>query len=153
MYMRIYHTVLDCLTPCSHIIIKFFLSGGIENEERVVTLGDCLTYFTGAQQIPNTGFHKSCTLSFNSSNTYPSASTCALVHTCTSQYHESYPMLYGFVSMVVLDLTDSLDLNDSFSNFYCEMHIIVVLYFKITIISKQNIKLGKHCEISKSMPV
>lgn len=58
-----------------------------------------------------------------------------------------------FVSMVVLDLTDSLDLNDSFSNFYCEMHIIVVLYFKIIIISKQNIKLGKHCEISKSMPV
>ncbi|CAI8034740.1 G2/M phase-specific E3 ubiquitin-protein ligase [Geodia barretti] len=78
------------------------LEGGIEMEgERIVTLGDCLSFFTGAQRIPPTGFIQACTLNFSDSNVYPTASTCALILTLPTLYHNSYScfkekMLFAF---------------------------------------------------------
>jgi hypothetical protein len=46
----------------------------VEGDETVtLSLGDCLSFFTGAEQVPLSGFDGECTLNFN---IYPTASTC-----------------------------------------------------------------------------
>ena len=55
-------------------------------------LGDCLAFFTGANSIPAIGFNDICTLNFNPTNIYPTASTCALVLTLPTIHHGSYSM-------------------------------------------------------------
>lgn len=63
---------------------------GIETEGDMLYLGNCLSFFTGASQIPPTGFDIASTLNFNSINIYPTASTCALTLTLPTKYHSSY---------------------------------------------------------------
>ena len=68
-----------------------------------VSLNKCLVFFTGTECIPPTGFDLPLTLNFNNSNVFPSASTCALVLTLPTMYHDNYglfkeKMLYGFVN-------------------------------------------------------
>ena len=64
-------------------------------------LADCLAFFTGASQIPAAGFDITCTLNFSTTNLYPTASTCALVLTLPTRYHDNYEafrknMLFAF---------------------------------------------------------
>ena len=64
---------------------------------------DCLIFFSGASRIPPIGFDRECTLSFNPSSVYPTASTCALELTLPTMYHDDYihfkdKMLYAFAN-------------------------------------------------------
>jgi hypothetical protein len=78
------------------------LEGGIEQTDgEKITLHDCLSFFTGARDIPPTGFDDMCTLNFNGCNVFPTASTCSLSLTLPTLYHDCYPtfkekMLYVF---------------------------------------------------------
>ena len=54
------------------------------------TLGDVLSFYTGADMIPLLGFPISCTLSFNKDNVMPVASTCALELTLPTKYHNDF---------------------------------------------------------------
>jgi hypothetical protein len=47
-------------------------------EKYTVTLPNILSFFTGADEVPPLGFPHQPTLSFSSSNPYPTASTCAI---------------------------------------------------------------------------
>ena len=69
--------------------------GGIEAEGRSINLNDCLSFFTGAQRLPPTGFNKECTLNFSDVNVYPTASTCALILTLPTLYQDSYETFKG----------------------------------------------------------
>lgn len=53
-----------------------------------ITLGTILAFFTGAEEIPPTGFPHSPVLSFNPVNPYPTASTCAAELTLPTMYTE-----------------------------------------------------------------
>ena len=73
-----------------------------------LSLGDCLSFFTGAEQVPPAGFGGECTLNFNSSNIYPTVSTCALVLTLPTMYYDTYDTSaikcsLHFLTMVALD--------------------------------------------------
>ena len=68
-----------------------------------MTLGleDCLAFFTAAEKLPPAGFDRECSLTFNPSNIYPTASTCALVLTLPTLYYDTYDtfrnkMLFAF---------------------------------------------------------
>ncbi len=50
----------------------------IEHENRSLTLEDFLTFVSGANRIPPTGFEKLITIDFNDTFLYPTASTCRL---------------------------------------------------------------------------
>ena len=71
------------------------------DEAKTLGLGDCLAFFTGTEQVPPAGFNRECTLNFNSTNVYPTASTCALVLTLPTLYYDRYntfrnKMLFAF---------------------------------------------------------
>lgn len=68
------------------------LEGGIEviGEDGTVGLSDCLSFFTGASRVPPVGFDTVCTLNFSPHNMYPTASTCALILTLPTMYHDQY---------------------------------------------------------------
>ena len=89
--------------------ILYVYAGGaavVEGDETVtLSLGDCLSFFTGAEQVPPAGFDRECTLNFNSSNIYPTASTCALVLTLPTMYYDTYDTKCSlhFLTMVALD--------------------------------------------------
>ena len=73
------------------------------DEAETLGLGDCLAFFTGAEQVPPAGFDRECTLNFNSTNIYPTASTCALVLTLPTLYYDRYntfrnKMLFAFLN-------------------------------------------------------
>ena len=54
-----------------------------------VSIGMILNFFTGAESIPPCGFPPGKpVLSFNSSNPYPTASTCALELTLPTKYDD-----------------------------------------------------------------
>ena len=82
-------------------VYHFLLLGG---GDMGVTMGDVLSFFTGAESIPPLGFGDA-TLSFNDVNPYPTASTCALCLTLPTMYHNDYPkfkekFLFGIVIVV-----------------------------------------------------
>lgn len=66
------------------IIDYIHLGGTLE-----VTMGDVLSFFTGADTIPPLGFSDAM-LNFNDINPYPTASTCSLCLTLPTQYHADY---------------------------------------------------------------
>ena len=71
----------------------YFAKGAVLDEgDGVETLGvgDCLAFFPGAEKVPPAGFERGCTLNFNSTNIYPTASTCALVLTLPALYYDRY---------------------------------------------------------------
>lgn len=72
-----------------------------EDSDSVCDLSDCLSFFTGASRIPPTGFDSMCTLNFSRVNVYPTASTCSLILTLPTMYHNAYDtfkekMLFAF---------------------------------------------------------
>lgn len=83
---------------CNFISSLHLLVGAGGN---VLGLADCLAFFTGAGQIPAAGFDTTCTFNVSPTNVYPTASTCALVLTLPTRYHDSYEtfrkhMLFAF---------------------------------------------------------
>ena len=64
----------------------FILPVGGDSE---VSMGDILSFFTGAEDVPPLGFNDA-TLNFNDNNPYPTASTCGLILTLPTQYYTSY---------------------------------------------------------------
>lgn len=68
--------------------------GGItvegEDSDNMYDLSDCLSFFTGTSRIPPTGFNFMCTLNFSGVNVYHTASTCALIPTLPTMYHNTY---------------------------------------------------------------
>ena len=77
------------LQHCMTDIISYI--GGIEQEDgHTLTLGDCLSFFTGSTSIPLTGFEDVATLNFNPTNVFPTASTCSLTLTLPTMYYECY---------------------------------------------------------------
>ena len=73
-----------------YIFIIIFSDGVRLDDEAPLGLGDCLSFFSGAERVPPAGFDKLCTLNFNSLNVYPTASTCALVLTLPTMYYNDY---------------------------------------------------------------
>ena len=73
-----------------------------------LTMGDVLSYFTGADSIPPLGFDDA-TLSFNNTNPYPTASTCALCLTLPTMYQDyasfKEHFIFALCNMEVLDFT------------------------------------------------
>ena len=55
-----------------------------------ISMGDVLTFFTGAEHIPPLGFDDA-TLNFNDENPFPTASTCGICLTLPTKYYDSYP--------------------------------------------------------------
>lgn len=56
-----------------------------------VNLETVLLFFTGAEEIPPTGYELSSgqpVLNFNNTSPYPTASTCAIVLTLPTKYHQ-----------------------------------------------------------------
>ncbi len=51
-----------------------------------ISLKIILAFFSGADTVPPLGFGKEATLSFNPTNPYPTASTCALELTLPTKY-------------------------------------------------------------------
>ena len=68
-----------------HLIMTIFIITESSSEGKV-SLKKILAFFTGGDSIPPAGFHKECTLNFNPSNPYPTASTCALVLTLPTRW-------------------------------------------------------------------
>ena len=76
------------------VIISYV--GGVEQEDgRTLTLGDILSFFTGSTRIPPMGFDDVGTLNFNSTNVFPTASTCSLTLTLPTLYYKSYSAFKG----------------------------------------------------------
>jgi hypothetical protein len=67
------------------LLHNLFLGG-----EADLTFQDVLAFFTGAERIPPLGFHNQPTLNFNDNNPFPTASTCGIVLTLPTQYHDNY---------------------------------------------------------------
>ena len=72
-----------------------------EDSDSMYDLSDCLSFFTGTSRIPPTGFNFMCTLNFSRVNVYPTASTCTLIPTLPTMYHNMYhtfneKMLFAF---------------------------------------------------------
>ena len=92
------------LTSCDIFSCTCVLLDGVQAEgdetAPVLHLGDCLSFFTGANRIPPIGFH-GCTLNFSSSSIFPTASTCALTLTLPTKYYDNYhefkeKVMFGF---------------------------------------------------------
>ena len=67
---------------------KYFYTGFLcLDGQTEITIGDVLSFFTGADHIPPLGFGDA-TLTFNESNLYPTASTCALCLTLPTMYND-----------------------------------------------------------------
>ena len=76
--------------PRAHCSTLIYCVAVLAAGDAPVDIGDCLALFTGAECIPPTGFDTNCTLNFNSSAVYPTASTCALLLTLPTKYYEDY---------------------------------------------------------------
>ena len=81
------------MTACSNQVVIYIIggvqAGGDDEDIYVLNLSDCLSFFTGANRVPPTGFN-ACTLNFSSTNIFPTASTCALTLTLPTKYHDNY---------------------------------------------------------------
>ena len=77
--------------------MTFILGGSTD-----VTMGDVLSYFTGADSIPPLGLGDA-TLSFNHTNPYPTASTCGLCLTLPTMYSKDYMNFKKHFTFVLLN--------------------------------------------------
>ena len=79
--------------------INLLYIGGIDADDgEVLSVSNCLSFFTGTNKIPPTGFNSEYTLNFNF---FPTASMCALILTLSTLYYDCYTtfkqkMLYAF---------------------------------------------------------
>ena len=55
-----------------------------------LTLEEILSFVTGADKVPPSGFQPSPSITFNQDNVYPKASTCALTLILPTKYHSDY---------------------------------------------------------------
>ena len=54
-----------------------------------VSLSQILSFFSGAEYLPPTGFDNGAEMFFDQESIYPTASTCALVLTLPTKYHNN----------------------------------------------------------------
>ena len=65
-----------------------------EAEVQQVTLGQVLSFFTGAERPPPMGFDEEAGIWFSPTATFPTASTCALELTLPTKYHDNADMFH-----------------------------------------------------------
>ena len=71
-------------------VLKFLLGLLIHVGEQLdIGMGDILSFFTGAENIPPLGF-EAATLNFSPNNPYPTASTRGLSLTLPTKYYDNY---------------------------------------------------------------
>ena len=55
-----------------------------------MTLSSILSFFSGSEEVPPLGFPSPPEINFNSTNIYPTSSTCAVQLTLPTMYHSDY---------------------------------------------------------------
>ena len=80
------------------VALVTLLTGGCTD----VTMGDILSFFTGADTIPPLGLGDA-TLSFNHTNPYPTASTCGLCLTLPTMYSKDYMSFKKYFTFALLN--------------------------------------------------
>lgn len=74
------------ISLCINDFGNFLISRGEDD----ISLTDIMVFFSAAAKPPPLGFPDKPMLEFNSSNVYPTASTCALVLKLPTKYQRSY---------------------------------------------------------------
>ena len=77
----------DCFLLPTYLLFDI-IANGINPE--LIALDDVMIFFSGSDKLPPLGFPKKPSLHFNSTNIYPTASTCALELTLPSKYGTNY---------------------------------------------------------------
>ena len=72
-------------------LVRSIIGGELE-----IGLGDILSFFTGAENIPPLGF-EAVTLNFSPDNPYPTSSTCGLCLTLPTKYYNYNTFKENFV--------------------------------------------------------
>ena len=111
--------VLVGYLPAQLLCIELsFVSDG---DVSAICLGDCLSFFTGADRIPPGGYEMPCRLNFSTDTVFPNSSTCALTLTLPTLSYESYEqfkdnMIYAFLNYGDLDCADMVLLSQTMTN-------------------------------------
>lgn len=84
-YIHDYTWLITPVTVNTSTFGFLLINSAILGGRTEITMGDVLSFFTGADNIPPLGLGDA-TLTFNDTNPYPTASTCGLCFTLPTMY-------------------------------------------------------------------